>query len=723
VTVRGCPSAPWARLVPWIALLAAAPCGAQRPAEIAGRVVDGVAGVSVDGARVDLIEAARATTTDAAGTFTLRGVDPGRHTVRIARPGYADTSVVVSAARGRVVSVWISLRPVPRALTGLSVLATPALDGIRMDRAAIERSGARTAGDVVAGVAGVVVRSTAAGGAETASIRGSGAAAVLVLVDGAAVNDPIDGVADLSRIAASTIESVTVLPGARSARYGARAEAGVIVIETRASSSTTLAAEAFGGSLGMRGGRVQAAATIPAEWTVGASLRQVRGAFDFALPREAGGGRARRTNADASAADAFASATVHIAGGELDLRTGADVLERGLPGKGFAPSASARESVGRARVSGRWERVASGGAVHALVAAAMQQARTRDDDPPFGPPYDDTARVRQLEVRLGGERRLPGQMLLGGGVDARIQSVHSTQLAAGAPADRWYGGLYAHGSAGVPAGRATLSFGAEARLDRDAGGGPPVASHALSASFRKTAASIQLAHRSSYSPPGLDDQFFRDAVGVEPNPDLQAERVPSEFELRATAAHAWAGLSASASLTGYVGDVRDMIVWAPDYRFVWSPRNVDVRRRGMEAAATLETARLVRTLRATYGYARVAYAAARDDAQLEYRPRHTAQLRGEWTWRRWSGGIDAQYTGERYPAAARVNALPGFWTVSADVARTWRAGEFAFATALHIDRLLDERATLIFGFPDPGRVAELRVRISRIVTPSTSNDP
>ena len=46
------------------------------------------------------------------------------------------------------------------------------------------------------------------------------------------------------------------------------------------------------------------------------------------------------------------------------------------------------------------------------------------------------------------------------------------------------------------------------------------------------------------------------------------------------------------------GDIDGMIAWAPDYRFVWSPRNVDVRRRGVEASAGIESGGVLRSLRA-----------------------------------------------------------------------------------------------------------------------------
>jgi hypothetical protein len=79
----------------------------------------------------------------------------------------------------------------------------------------------------------------------------------------------------------------------------------------------------------------------------------------------------------------------------------------------------------------------------------------------------------------------------------------------------------------------------------------------------------------------------------------------------------------------------------------------------------------------------------------------------------WTAGIDVRHTGTRYPAAARVNALPGFWTVAADLQRSWPLGRWDVFTSLHVDRLFDATDALIFGFPEPGRVAELRIRLSR----------
>ncbi|MGH7505443.1 MAG: TonB-dependent receptor, partial [Longimicrobiales bacterium] len=198
--------------------------------------------------------------------------------------------------------------------------------------------------------------------------------------------------------------------------------------------------------------------------------------------------------------------------------------------------------------------------------------------------------------------------------------------------------------------------------------------------------------------------------------------VPSETELTVAARTRLSAAELHARVALYDGDTRDMIVWQPDYRFVWRPSNVDVQRRGAELSVELRLSGVLRALDASYGYARTVYDDAADDAQLAYRPRHTGHAAAHLEGGDWTGTLEARYTGVRYPAAARVNALPSFWTTAASVARTWRIGEWQLHTGIHIDRLLDEDDTLIFGFPEPGRVAQLHVRLSHTDTHDTEPD-
>ena len=695
-------------------LLLAGPVGsvsAQHPATIAGRVIDAAGGGPIAGARITVVESVERTTTDGAGAFVLRGMEPGTHTLRIARRGYADTTLVVRAENGRTVPLVVALAPRPEPLAGIAVRGDRTADGgVHLNRTWLDRSGAGTAGDALRGVAGVVVNATGPGSAQTASIRGSDAGAVLVVVDGVVVNDPVTGEADLSTIPAAHIESLLVLPGARSAQWGPRAQAGVIVVTTRRSSRAEVV-EASIGSLGGREVRAEAGSATPLDWSVGGGWRRADNVYDFDLPAQVGGGRAARANADVSAADAFATTRATVAGGELGVRLSAERLARGLPGIGFAPSPLARQTLERARSSVSWQREAGGGVTAVSLASVAQRLRFRDTEPPFGLPYDDTTRLAIVELRAETER-VTGEVVWGAGVQGQWQRIETTALV-DPPSDPTHGGGFAHVATGFDVGGGSAVVALAGRLDRDGVQGDWFATHSIALSYAYGGATAQLAHRSSYSPPALGDQFFREAVGVEPNPSLRPERVPSEIELGLGVETDLALGALRARIAVYRGDTRDMIVWAPDFRFVWRPSNIDVHRRGVDASLRIDREGVLRSIDASYGYARVAYAAATNDAQLAYRPRHTAQVRAALEHDAWSGAVTARYTGVRYPAAARVNALPGFWTTAVTLDRAWSFGALQLTTGVRVDRILDEKDTLIFGFPEPGRAVALRVRVTR----------
>ncbi|HEX8907155.1 MAG TPA: TonB-dependent receptor plug domain-containing protein, partial [Longimicrobiaceae bacterium] len=222
---------------------------AQFPGELAGTVTDAASGAPVAAAAVELAGTSLAARTDGAGAFRLRGLEPGEYRVVVRRTGYAAREIAAVVRNGETLRLSISLEPLPVALEALRVEAEAEAAGGTVGRAEIEGSGARTAAEVVERVPGVVVRGSGPTGARTVSIRGSAPDEVLVLLDGVALNDPVTGEADLSAVSAGGVERVTVLPGARTARYGPRAQAGVVLIETRAAAPRQ-ALELSAGSLG-----------------------------------------------------------------------------------------------------------------------------------------------------------------------------------------------------------------------------------------------------------------------------------------------------------------------------------------------------------------------------------------------------------------------------------------------------------------------------------------
>jgi hypothetical protein len=152
--------------------------------------------------------------------------------------------------------------------------------------------------DALAAVPGVVLVPRGTGGSVEVQLRGGGTDHVLVLVDGAPLNDPITGAADLSTVPAAQIESISVIPGARSARYGAGALTGVVLVDTH-SRPVPHEGAVHMGSLDAIGGELTlGAASDGTSASLGGTLRRVGGAFDFHQSEGLGGGTRERRNAD-----------------------------------------------------------------------------------------------------------------------------------------------------------------------------------------------------------------------------------------------------------------------------------------------------------------------------------------------------------------------------------------------------------------------------------------
>lgn len=686
---------------------------------------DAVTGAPLAHVAVDLPDLSRRTTTDPSGVFRLSGLEPGDHRLVFSRIGYAPAEIVVSVENGVVTHPRLQLTPTPVLIEGVGVeLARAAADGAySVGAAEIRDAGARTVGDLLRGRPAVIVSERGTGGPQTVSMRGVAADGVLVLVDGVPLNDPVTGEADLSRISASSVESITILPGARTARYGPRAQGGVVLVRTQTGGSRP-GVRLDGGSLGRWGGAVEVSGMLEG-FRVGAGgeASGLGGGFRFAQPAEVGGGEALRQNTDVERLSGWLAANGLVRRGTLRLRAGLERLERGLPGKSFAPSRFARQVATRSQASATWRRAEGNVDTSLLLFGALDEARFEDPDPSLGPPYDTRTRlaVGGLEVDVVREWAGAWRPEVGGGLDAEYQRVSSGALDERAPRSRTDFAASAHGAVTLPLGsagpRVSLAVrghhgGLDGGLD-----GMWRATHEVGVAIRRGPLSVRLTQRSGFSPPSLGDQYFREGVAVAPNPDLRAERVPSEWE---------GGLSftfgaparLSGGLNAFRGDIRGMIVWQPDFRFVWSPRNVDVHRDGAEAwlgvEAPLHAGGLIR-LQAEFTLVRVTY--DRDDpepVQVLYRPRHSATVRSDVELGPWSGGVVARYVGARFPVPSPVNELHGFWSLDISARRAWLWAGWRLRTGLHVDRLLDQKDALIFGFPRPGRTLALSMEVQRL---------
>jgi hypothetical protein len=354
---------------------------------------------------------------------------------------------------------------------------------------------------------------------------------------------------------------------------------GVIAIETRAPGSAREVSVA-GGSLGSVEGSLVASGTAPFGWSAGASANRLDGNFDYQLPAQVGGMRGARENADARAADGYVQLQWHGDPGQLRLRTAVQKQERGMPGTAFAPSTHARQRAGALRLNGQWNRQACRWCARARWLQPRNHSLHRSG-PARWLPYDDTVSLHELYGRVAAQSNtLP--VMIGGAIEGHWYDIDTGTLE---PGSRGPGSLSAATELQWPA-RSWWSAQAQLRLDRDHTQARTYASHALSVGFDR-AVHFRLSQRSSYAPPTLADQHFRESFGVAANPDLRAERVPNELEAAFSWSHTSSETNVRAQASAWSGNTDDLIVWMPDYRFIWSPRNTDVRRRGADASASI----------------------------------------------------------------------------------------------------------------------------------------
>jgi vitamin B12 transporter len=701
-------------------------CGAQRaatqvPAEIHGRVTSGATGQPIAHAEVSVTGRADGALTTDDGRYELRGLEPHRYRLRIRAVGYAPVDLEVDIANGRATTADVALHALTVELSEVRVTSTAPPPGTTSyDRAAIERSGRQDLAELLEQVPSVVVtRSGGPGAPARISIRGSSAAEILVIVDGVPINSPTTGIADLSRIALSTVDRVTVLPGAQSARYGPRALAGVVLIETRRA-ERQLSASVGAGSWGDRTASLTVGDALSVDAhrvaaSMTAEVRDVLGDFVYDAPALRGGGIARRTNEDVHSWSGDGTITLESSRTQTRARLDWDVTSRGVAGSIVQPSSTGRAKENR--VGGGLDTRATLDrlTLSASIDAARERSHLADPDPPFGGAYDDHVAATQLRGAASANLGTAfGSVSLG--TELRDVAIDATSLVPSTPPQEDLAGA----SLGVQArrgisGGVNIDADAALRVDHDSRLAGTWTSPRISVTASRGHVSLSISAGDAFSPPSVADQFFREGVLVRPNPDLAPERVRNETEARlAIRTLRVAGLDVDAEAAVFRADVGGMILWMPDFRFVWSPSNFDVRRSGVEASGGVRFTAIGAELRAEFSQVDVQYTGSVLTGQVAYRPRTTADLSlnqevhgARFSW-------DARYVGARRTVpGSSLNTLASYWLNDASLALPIHRGFWNTDAILGVDDVFDRNAAMLVDFPFGGRRWRAALRLRR----------
>jgi outer membrane cobalamin receptor len=544
-----------------------------------------------------------------------------------------------------------------------------------------------TLAEWLAGLPGLELRRRGEGGPQMVTIRGSRPEAVLVLLDGMPVNDPLTGAADLSGIPTSSLESATVVLGAE-AGSGSGASAGVLALRTRSTARGTsvgltagsfghLAADLSSGTSGRVG-----------SLSIGARLQRAQNDYSFENRVWPGQPSEKRENADRR--DAHVTIAAQLESLPVSALGRVDAVERGSPGRmgtRLFDEARWREVTGQFSLSAGTE---GGSGVTAGYTHRRQWYTDRRLD------REESLSARQIRVQGRWRPSVSSSWLLAG--YAANESVGGATL--DRPNGRWMAGLSASRAFGPPTLEVTPSLAA------DMAGGDAMLSPALSIGSRFGEGwRVWGRAAQAYRIPTFADLYLASSYQVRPNRDLLPERVRLDAELGVE----WSPGRLRARSSAFYRQTTDPIVWLPSSTAVWSARNAG-RLTALGVELGLELLPAVGweiDLAGTWTRSRVRFETER--TALPYQPE-------------WSGGVALErvsgprralvrlrYTGPRVTSLAATHELPAYALVDVAGRQTIHIGRVDLEIELGIRNLLDARHELVELFPEPGRQLSFRI--------------
>jgi iron complex outermembrane receptor protein len=224
---------------------------AQATGSISGRVIE-AGGAAVVAAQVALDDGQRGALTNDLGTFFLRDVPAGPHTLSVVRIGYTTYEAQVTVEAGTTAGVEVVLEASAIALAGVTVIGSrEELDETRrqmreipgavvlLEAARIRQTRQATFGDVLRLTPGVFAQARFGAADESQlSIRGSGLRnnfhlrGVNILMNGMPYR-LADGFTDFETLEMLNMESIEIYKGANALRFGGSTLGGAINFQSK----------------------------------------------------------------------------------------------------------------------------------------------------------------------------------------------------------------------------------------------------------------------------------------------------------------------------------------------------------------------------------------------------------------------------------------------------------------------------------------------------------
>lgn len=578
-----------------------------------------------------------------------------------------------------------------------------------LDSTALQRTGAASVADLLGARTGVHIRRYGAGGLATPSLRGTGGAQTLVLLDGTRISNPQTGTLDLSLLPTVLLQSVEVLHGAASPVHGSDGLGGAIHLRTlRPSHSLEARAASHAGAFGERGGSALIGSrTSTGSVVAAAEVRRTEGDFPYTDPALFPPRTVHRQNADRERLSLYGAAATSA--GRHDLRVAGwyTAAERGLPAGSATRTSGERQWDDHLRL---WARDAMGTAWGTLTLRSLvQRSSIRYRNPSASLDQTGTTLLGSIEAEARGP--VSSHWYAAGGLHGSAARADHPNLAT--DATEQHVSAFASGTGRY--GRLSLYPAVRVDTYLRAPGAQTALSPRLGVNLQPVARWPGLRWKihagRSFRAPTFNDRYWQPGG----TPSLEPE-------------HGWT-LDTGLRLDGTRGHVeatvfgtwlRDQIVWRPVGGDVWSPANVrKTRTLGIEVSGQYRWA-LTDDVRLTTGAAytlsdarnRSDPGTAAFDEALRYTPRHTGSAYGTLAVGPVALDLNARAVGRRYVTTDGSSWLDPYAILDAQLRVRLPVPAVRSTLTLALNNVLDTDYRVVGTRPMPPRHGRVRLQVA-----------
>ena len=710
-------------------------CGfvfAQSPVKIEGTVFSNQ-GKPLQGANVIVIGTGMGTTTDASGHFFIENLFSGEYTVQVRYVGYEPQAKDIIVRKDRITPLYFTLKPVIIDLQEIVVQANRERfipnDFEMITRKEIEKSSARTVGELLKYIPGITLIDEAGGGGrKRLSIRGSQSNQVLVVLDGVELNDPLTGDTDLHQIPLSGIQEIKIHKGGNSSLYGSGAMGGVVEIISRNNPLEQISASARNGQYHAMGVKSALAGhTGSFSWFFTYDKNKEKGDYDYTYQRPDGTRvNDTRQNADFDSQNVFGKLVLDLGHHEFQIHTHLYRSVRGLPGLVFSWTPYAEARTDRQLFLSRYAYQKKSWH-HQLVLSSYENDVEFQNHPPADaplrsrtvPPFHTRYRIHTLQGSLESRYILDNeqQVFLRTGFqkdDFYDQNVLTKTHGPVNQTDNLtaFAALKGEWQLPKPEFLSDITVSPAIRFDHFALHQQTVTHEnqqysprigLLISRYEKRLLALRAHWGRSFRTPTFADLFYQD-FRVRGNADLLPEKsMDRDIGLKAGLFFlGWLELDA----TFFHHRIDDLIVWEMGSFATWRPSNTDALLQGWDLSGSWQTWK--KQLHITFSHTLLD---ARDksdrrttrDKRLVYRPEHTTRIGLELEFESLNISYHRHWVGSRFVTPSNTASQPGYIVddLSFSVRQSLKELEGTFKFSVF--NLFDKSYEIIEHAPLPGR--------------------